>query len=87
MNFVTFNTFETRSSLLTSDYLVGYKEAGPTEIKTQIQDILDIASETFVQSSNTTVPAASTISNIVTISQANYDAIITKDPKTVYIII
>jgi hypothetical protein len=87
MNFVTFNTFETRSSLLTSDYLVGYKEAGPTEIKTQIQDILDIASETFVQSSNTTVPAASTINNIVNISQANYDAIVTKDPKTVYIII
>jgi hypothetical protein len=44
MNFVNFGTFETRSPLLTSDFLVGYKQSGPTEIKTQIKDVIDLLS-------------------------------------------
>ncbi len=41
----------------------------------------------FVQSRTTTTPSATAINNIVTLSQAAYDAIAVKDPYTLYYII
>jgi hypothetical protein len=41
----------------------------------------------FVESDSTVVVGASAVSNIVTITQAAYDAIVAKDPNTIYFII
>ena len=41
----------------------------------------------FVESNSTTAVGASAISNIVTITQTDYDNIVVKDPNTVYIIV
>lgn len=41
----------------------------------------------LVKSNATGITGASTVSNIVTISQANYNAIAVKDPNTVYVIV
>lgn len=88
MDFVNFRTFETRSPLLTSDYLVGYKTTGPTEIKTQVKDILNLVqNQNYIQSNVTTVPTATAINNIVTLSQAAYDSIEVRDPNTLYYIV
>lgn len=41
----------------------------------------------LVESDVTGITGASAVNNIVTISQANYDAIAVKDPNTVYVIV
>lgn len=41
----------------------------------------------LVKSNATGITGAITVSNIVTISQANYNAIAVKDPNTVYVIV
>lgn len=41
----------------------------------------------FVESDSTIAVGASAVSNMVTITQTDYDAIVTKDPNTVYFII
>lgn len=83
-----FTQFSTATPLTTGDYIVGYNAAGTAELKTRVQDIFNLASlSAFVESDNTTVPAASTVNNIITLTQADYDAIVSKDPKTVYIVI
>jgi len=39
---INFTQFELRTPLLTSDYLVGYKNDGSTEIRTTVNDILNL---------------------------------------------
>lgn len=83
-----FTQFNTATPLTTSDYVVGYNAAGTAEIKTQVQNIVNLVSlSAYVKSDSTIATGASAVSNIVTISQTSYDAIVTKDPNTVYIIV
>jgi hypothetical protein len=57
-----FTQFNTATPLTTSDYIVGYNAAGTAEIKTQVQSILNLKSDTaFATASATflTIPVAS----------------------------
>ena len=49
--------------------------------------IFTVSSSGLVQSNITGITGASGINNLVQISQANYDALSTKDPNTIYFII
>ena len=88
MSTKNFTQFDTAAPLTTGDYIVGYNAAGTSELKTRVQDIFNLASlSAFVESNTTIAVSASAVSNIVTITQAGYDNIVTKDPSTVYIIV
>lgn len=83
-----FTQFNTATPLTTSDYVVGYKADGSAEIKTQVQNIVNLVSlSAYVKSDNTTVPAATAVNNIIALSQEAYDAISIKDPNILYFIV
>jgi hypothetical protein len=44
-------------------------------------------SGTFIQSNTTLIPTATAVNNIVMMTQANYDALVVKQPNTIYFII
>ena len=53
---INFSDFETRTSLLTGDFLVGYKQDGTVEFKTTLQDIIVALSSHFALKSELPPP-------------------------------
>lgn len=54
---------------------------------TSSSQVFTISSSGLVQSNTVGIAGASGVNNIIQISQANYDALVTKDPNTVYFIV
>lgn len=48
---------------------------------------VDVFKSGLVESDITGITGAGSVTNIVTISQSNYDIIVTPDPNTIYIIV
>jgi hypothetical protein len=90
MSTKNFTQFDTAAPLTSADYIVGYKANGSAEYKATVKQVVDLTTNSlpaFVESDSTVAAGASAVSNIVTITQVAYDAIVTKDLNTVYIII
>lgn len=69
------------------DFLVGYNADSSDEYRTTISHLTNSLSSTFIQSNTTLIPTATAISNIVMITQANYDALAVRYPNTIYFIV
>ena len=79
-NITDFNT--SVSGLLPVSNIIG---SGNINVSS-FNKIFTVSSSGLVQSTTTNIPGASGIVNIVQISQANYDALSTIDPNTIYFI-
>lgn len=78
-NFTNF-TLKTPTS---GDFIVGYNADGSSEYKATVDELL----YSYVLSDTTTVPAASSVKNIIVLSQEAYDNILNKNPDILYFII
>lgn len=95
MSIKRFNEFPDGSGNLTSDDIFLFMDDPSNGASTKkislaaLADVLDVdgISNNYISSNTTDIIGASSISNIIQISQSNYDAIPTPDPQTLYIIV
>jgi hypothetical protein len=86
MSIKKINEFPEGSGTLTSDdiFLVMDNPSGSAQTKKVSVSVLHSG---LVKSNTVGITGASGINNIVQINKTNYDALITKDPNTVYFIV
>lgn len=90
MSIKKFNEFPDGSGNLSNDdILLFMDDPSNNKItkKINLDQLISFTNNNCIKSDTTTIPGASGINNIVQITQANYNALITKDPNTLYFIV
>lgn len=90
MSIKRFNEFPDGSGNLSNDDILLFMDDPSNNRitkKINLDQLISFTNNNCIKSDTTTIPGASGINNIVQITQANYNALITKDPNTLYFIV
>ena len=84
MSIKRINEFPTASGLTSDDIFLIMDDPSGSAITKKVS--VSVLQSGFVQSNTDLVNNSVRITNMVSISQSNYDALVTKDPNTLYIV-
>jgi hypothetical protein len=84
MSIKRINEFPTASGLTSDDIFLIMDDPSGSAITKKVS--VSVLQSGLVQSNTTLVNNSVGITNMVSISQNNYDALVTKDPNTLYIV-
>jgi len=84
MSILRINDFPAASGLTNDDVFLIMDDPSGTALTKKVS--LSTLQSGVVQSNTGLVPNSVNITNMISISQSNYDALATKDPNTLYII-
>ena len=84
MSIKRINEFPTASGLTSDDIFLIMDDPSGSAITKKVS--VSVLQSGLVQSNTSLVNNSVRITNMVSISQSNYDALVTKDPNTLYIV-